>query len=304
MDARLTPPARYFPLANGRYEVKPGLSRFGTNFGNSAADRRVFQIDDQFAQYRAGKLAARVERLGKYFATHELKPAVAAVVTGFLAERLVTDYPDLFTRQGDRLRCALTDETVDAGDLDALAGQIQEDFAVLEMEGDRHWLAAIYLSFPNHWAAEEKVGHSFAEVHAPVAGMEQMNRQSEKFARVMIDATDGLVRFAWGIGTDDRLNHHPEPPPGADPVTWRGRQFERHSPRAFLRVERQTIWGFPDVGASLFTIRTYFIDVADVKRNPTECAALVSAIESMSPATLRYKGLAEWRDDLLDWLRA
>jgi hypothetical protein len=34
--------AYYFPLVHGRYEVKPRLVTFGTDFGNEAADRQVF----------------------------------------------------------------------------------------------------------------------------------------------------------------------------------------------------------------------------------------------------------------------
>lgn len=31
----------YFPLATGRYEVKPGLMPFGTDFGNGVLDQQV-----------------------------------------------------------------------------------------------------------------------------------------------------------------------------------------------------------------------------------------------------------------------
>jgi hypothetical protein len=33
-------PARYFPIEPGRYEVKPGLFKFGTDFGNGDAGAR------------------------------------------------------------------------------------------------------------------------------------------------------------------------------------------------------------------------------------------------------------------------
>jgi hypothetical protein len=60
------------------------------------------------------------------------------------------------------------------------------------------------------------------------------------------------------------------------------------------------MWGLPAVGASLFTIRTSFINCVDLL--PHERAALVSAIGSMSAESLRYKGIASYRDDLLQWL--
>jgi hypothetical protein len=276
-------PARYFPLESGRYEVKPGLFKFGADFGNGEADRHVFQFDDEFPRYHAAKLAARAERLSKYFCTHDYRPETARRIHRFIAEA------------ASRSRPASNDIPHEgpAPTLDDLALCVPEDLAVIQRDGARHWLAAIHLCFPNHWAAEDKIGRTFAEIHAPVAGIEPIQRQADRLVDAMIRATTGRVRFAWGIATDTELNHHPDNP--------RGRRFDPKQPRAYLRIERQTIWGFPDVDASLFTIRTYFEDIATL---PAERRAkVISAIESMSPAALQYKGLAASRDDLLAWLR-
>jgi hypothetical protein len=104
------------------------------------------------------------------------------------------------------------------------------------------------------------------------------------------------VRFAWGITTDAHLNHHPEG--SADAPT--RVSFDSARPAAFVRVERQTMWGFPRVGAALFTIRTHLLDCRELAR--AERADLAAAVESMTPESLAYKGLA-WKDDFLAWLR-
>jgi hypothetical protein len=180
--------------------------------------------------------------------------------------------------------------------------QVQEDLAIVSSVGTdadrRHWLSAVHLSFPNHWAAEDKIGRTFPVIHAPVAGMEQMNRQADQIVRVMLGATDGLVRFAWGVTWDDELNHHPQPPPGAV----RRPRFDPLRPAAFLRVERQTVWGFPEVGAALFTIRTYLYDVAQLGRDRGRAGQLAAALASMSDASVAYKGLAGAREALARWL--
>jgi hypothetical protein len=154
----------------------------------------------------------------------------------------------------------------------------------------------VHLCSPNHWAAEEKIGKSFAGVHEPVAGIEAINLRENEWVRTMVNAVDGLMRFAWGVSTDNELNHHPRHAAG--------RQFDRKNPTAFLRVERQTIWGFPQVGASLFTIRTTFIDCAAIRSRDDERAALISAIRSMSAESLRYKGIDAFKDDLIVWLES
>ena len=311
-------PARYFPFAGGRYRVEPGLSKFGRDFGNGAAEGHVFQFDRGFSAYRAAKLAARAERLGKYYQRQEFSPAVAGAATDFITRRLSAENPELFQRQdrGDRrtLACRLTGEVLHFDDamcltgaesvvvppyadaFDALACQVQEDLAVISTAGGRHWLSAVHLCFPNHWAAEDKVGRSFSAIHEPVAGIDPVNRRAETLVRTMTAAADGLVRFAWGVTADPRLNHHPRPPANAPPLV----EFDPGEPRAFVRVERQTMWGLGDAGASLFTIRTYILDCADL--SPPERADLTAAVESMTTESLAYKGLAPWKDALVKWL--
>jgi dimethylamine monooxygenase subunit A len=276
-----SPPARYVPFIGGRYEVVPGLFKFGRDFGNGEADRHVFQIDRRFDHYLAAKRAARAENLSRYYCSHQLADDVARRVLDFIAERL-------------RVEHANVEFDTPLQTLDDAALLVQEDLAIVSTHPGRHWLSAIHLCFPNHWAAEDKIGRDFAAVHVPVAGIEPVNRNAEMLVQLMVNATDGFVRFAWGIATDDELNHHPTRP--------RGRAFDAADPRAFVRVERQTIWGFPDVGASVFTIRTYFLDCAAIRRNHVERDALCAAIRSMTPESLDYKGMTAWRDGLLAWL--
>ena len=299
----LAPPRRIFPIENGRYEAKPGLGRF---------EGQVFQIDRQFERYRRSKECARAERLSKYFATADLTPAVERVVARFILRRLVVEHPTLFAFNGQTLISNLTGDTLRfssdaqylgsqpvaspafASGLDALASQVQEDLAIISTDGDRHWLSAVHLCAPNHWSAEAKIGRSFAAIHEPVAGIEPINSREKDWVRTMVNAVDGLQRFAWGIATDDELNHHPE--------RCSGRRFDSDDPAAFLRVERQTMWGFPAVGASLFTIRTSFIDCAEIRDRSHERDALISAIGSMSRESLRYKGIDSFAADLIGWL--
>jgi dimethylamine monooxygenase subunit A len=309
----------YFPPAVGRYEVKPGLVRFGKPLGGGEKDGHVFQLDATFPLFRANKLAARRERLDKYLRTHRFDPAVERVVSNFIVARLITEHPEHFTLNRGMLSCALTRERlhldgnfqlgrVETAEpveppyrsaLDALAMQVQEDLAVVSADSSgRHWLSALHVCAPNHWAPADKVGRTFAAIHQPVAGMEQMNRQGDDLVRMMLEATEGLVRFAWGVTWDDVLNHHPDAPPD----TGRVAAFDPGRPRAFLRVERQTIWGFPEVRAALFTIRPYLYDLAEIRRDPGRRENLSSAIKSMTAASLAYKGMAASRDALLRWL--
>jgi hypothetical protein len=276
----------------------------------------VFQFDRTFDAFRAAKLASRAQKLDRYFCTLELREDVAREVNRFIVERLAREHPEYFDKQesadGIRLNCRLTSEAltldshyrliaaesdIDPGyacALDALACQVQEDLAVVSVDEKRHWLSAAHVCLPNGWAPEEKVGRAFAAIHDPVAGMAEMNRRGGEFAEVMIGAQTGLVRFAWGVTFDDRLNHHPRMPRDA---------FDEAHPRAYLRVERQTIWGLAAVKAALFSIRTYLYDCDRLRRAPATRVPLVAALTTMTEESQAYKGLTEGMPGLMKWLQ-
>ncbi len=112
-------PARYTPYADGRYDVRPGLRRFGVDFGNGEADRQIFQFDRQFDTYRAAKQAACDTRPDDSYLTHEFDEQVALAVSQFIARHLAAEHPQWFELDDGRLQCNLTGEliAVDAGAL-------------------------------------------------------------------------------------------------------------------------------------------------------------------------------------------
>jgi hypothetical protein len=313
--------ARYFPPSSGKYEVKPGLMPLGTDFGNGAADKLAFQFDAGFAEYRKVKQAARAERLGKYYQTRDFAPEIAGVVCRFIARRLAEEHSRLFAldeRGGEAtLRCALTGETLCfdramrqvagtaadppyADPFDALAAQVQEDLAVVRRVNGNDWACAIHLCFPYRWTAEEKIGLDYVTMHLSVPGMETFRKPGMVTNMIKFGP---FTRFVWELCTDDRLNHHREPPPGTDPEVWRERPFDPQHPRLFLRVEREVLWGFPEHEAALLAVRISFRDGEEMRKEAALREPLCKTIESMSPEALRYKGLAENRDAVLTWLR-
>lgn len=318
--------ACYFPIQNGRYEVKPGMMSLDTDFGNQA-DNKLFQLDSNFDRYRQVKLAARQSCLSKYYQTFNYNNLVAKAVAQLIINRLIQEYPQYFhlVDNGEKLvfHCQLTKEILylnknfelekyESPDkitygncpalLDALATQIQSDIVVISRNEDGdNWMSAIHLCYPNHWAAEEKIGKDFAAVHTPVAGIEKINQRAKAIVNTMI-ARKPMVRFAWGLSTDTRLNHHPQPPNHIASKEWQGRNFDKENPRLFIRIERQVMWGLPEYDAAIFTIRTYFRDCREIKKDAELNNKLISAIESMTPESLIYKGLVESKDDILAWL--
>lgn len=107
------------------------------------------------------------------------------------------------------------------------------------MEDNKEWLALIHLSASNHWDAREKIGRSFTQSHQPIPHIDPISKAAPKIYE-QIQIRGPMECFAWGVATDDRLNHHPEPPPDISPEEWKGRSFDRSSPNLYARIERQT----------------------------------------------------------------
>lgn len=83
---------------------------------------------------------------------------------------------------------------------------------------------------------------------------------------------------------------------------WQGRSFDPHHPKLFARVERQTIFPVPGHSLLVFTIRTFFVDVATLpsvdKQQISQC------LDSMDEDILRYKGLMHDKSLIQDWLQS
>jgi len=319
------PVARYFPPSSGHYAIKPGFYRLGHDFGNGEADRRLFQLDRQFGHYRRAKQSARREDLDKYHCFTDAGRTLEPALNRFVIAQLCSEYPEHFHLQqtGNRqqLDCHLTgDSLAFAADgryldchhggeqhaalpyhsgLDALAMQIQEDLALVCLNGTENRLCAIHLCQPNHWAPRDKIGRDFVGVHQPVPGMERINPKAAQLLQACLQQGP-FMRFAWGIATDDRLNHHPDAPAHWAPEAWSGRDFDPADPAAWLRVERQTLYGLPQINSVLFGIRTYHYALTDLSR--TQQRRLSQALATMPVTSLRYKGLARQYHALQDWL--
>lgn len=330
LKEKLFKPAKYYPLEKGVYEVSAGLRPLNFDFGNGEVDKKAFQIDQDYQPYLANKVECRNERLTKYLAEHEsFTEEHQRVVNEWIFKTLTTEYPELFLVKNLKsgsysVDCQLTGETIIfdkdykllavsgvgapayTSTYDALCSQVQEDVAVMTMKEDgSNILEALHLCAPSHWAAEEKIGTGFAQIHAPVPGMEKLNQNNKTLIESIV-ARGPFVRFVWSFVTDTRLNHHPIAPYGKNAAEWRGRVFNSESTDSpfFIRVERQSLHPVPSIKGFIFLIRISFVDGGSIRGDETKRNQLVSALNSMSSEARKYKGVDHCFDEIVNWLKA
>lgn len=306
----------YYPFASGQYSTAPGLHKLGVDFGNGAVDQAIFQVDKDYKNFWKNKENCRQENIHKYYQRKDESSTSIQLVNRFLLHQLLNTYPQYFSQQEEHgyfrftnqltnttfcfdKQHQLTESSIYLSLMDALISQVPEDIAIWQKAGNEEYLSTIHLCSPNHWSPGEKISQPFSVVHAPVADMDTMRRRYQPMLKSLIRGGT-FVRFAWGLGTDNRLNHHPEPPPGCDAKEWEGRSFDTANPQLFVRTERQTLTGFPQAEAVLFTIRTYFTDVQQL--SAAHLKGLIYSVQSMSEESLCYKGLQKDKNLILEWL--
>lgn len=180
--------------------------------------------------------------------------------------------------------------------LHTLALALQEDLAWMEAApGEPARARLLHVCFPSGWDPAAKIGRDFAAIHAPVAEAELLRSSALALSRAL--TTQGpFVRFVWTVAPDGARSRHPADAPACAAAPW-------------FRCERQVSLPMPpgaagDAAAALFLIRLHLAPLADAAHTPGRLATLRAALDSMSPATLDYKGLAAHLDALRRWLDA
>lgn len=325
-------PTLYRPFLSGTYTVSAGLYRLGAQrlpwLEEPRAEEHTFALDRDYPRFVASKVGAHRRALHEYAGEAGLTPELREAGLTFVARTLAAESDGVMTWDGrtfrhlalgwaadldlrrgsvealDRFAAPLGDlvaAVTPVNALDFLGLNAPEDLALLARDPrtGQDWLAAAHVLSPQHWDPRDKLGRDFVAVHAPVAGSGPMNAAAPRLVDAVI--TRGpFVRFAWGVAMDDRLDHHPAAPPGADRAA--STRFDPDG--AFLRVERQTLTGFPDVHGALFTIRPYTYPLREAVAHPAHARALAAALRSMTPEQVTYKGLGTLLPDLLAWLEA
>lgn len=171
------------------------------------------------------------------------------------------------------------------GNFQQLAMQMREDLAIHCTTDKKDWLAAAHVCFPSGWYLEDKIGLSFNEVHQRIPDMRLSN--SSKLVEAMVYSTP-YERYVWKVIFEEQVNGHPKLPK---------KEFNINNPELWIRYERQTIIGFPDIKSSLFTICQYLIPEADIDK-----IALKKSLLTMEPKHREYKGISASFNDLIKYL--
>lgn len=181
------------------------------------------------------------------------------------------------------------------------AARLVADDLVLMARSDAWRVAALSLSAPTFFSAEQVIGRSLAELHAPVPTFAE--RFGKRVERIFEGLRPGLIlqRRNWTLVNTDALFT-----PRSAPIRARIGQIapESAGEALFLRVERQTLRRLPRTGAALFTIRVWRDPLGALAGDPGRLVAFARAWRTATPQFRAYKGLAAYDALVEGFLRA
>ncbi|MBW7876055.1 MAG: DUF3445 domain-containing protein [Candidatus Cloacimonetes bacterium] len=272
----------YRPWLSRRFRMEAGLSVLGRDWGMGSLDSLFFQKTPDFLHYRQTKEEGIRENLGKYYLS-DLSQAEESLFLEWVLKKA--------SNEGLALDDLHTEPLLN------FSLNISEDLSLIRISDSEAILALASIFFPNHWSPEEKFAKDFLAVHAPVPNMQKINASHLALLGAALKKDQPMVRFAWGIATDKRLNHHPTPPPGIAYEAWHGRSPSLNG-SLYARVERQVLAGVPKTDLIYFSIRTYFTDFSMMNNEDLDC--IRACILDMDEAILNYKGLSSCKDLVLE----
>ena len=263
---------------------------------------RPLDLDDwiQLGPDADGQLATKRAVLARHAGT-----AVAVLdgiedeadeVLDALVTHLVGRAPDRYGDDARALRARALEDTPSAHPLDAAGRLVPEDLVLLVERDGGLVFGGGSVCFPNRWDLRAKLGLPLAEVHAPVARLnDELGDPIERFLE-RLTPERSFWRLGWGVLDTAELY---QPLDGTAP----SRPARPGPSDVHLRVERETLRRFPRTRAVLFTIRTYLTALPALAARPADAARLAEALDALPPDVAAYKQLDELGPWVAGWLR-
>jgi hypothetical protein len=186
--------------------------------------------------------------------------------------------------------------------LEQAAMLVTEDLAIMVERNGVATFAGGVICFPNRWDLPSKLGRPMAEVHAPVARLnEQLEAPIDRFFE-RLTPERAYWRLGWGVLDTGDLYQAVDGTAASRPGEF---DIDAVGPDdVHIRVERETLRRFPATGVVLFTIRTHLTPLRTVIGDPEHAALLAEAIEALPDDVAEYKQLDALGARVIGWLQA
>ncbi|KAL1978213.1 hypothetical protein VTN31DRAFT_1072 [Thermomyces dupontii] len=305
-DIEKTKPIPYRPFRYGpKYHVTMGLRNMNWD--------EWIELDNEFPKFHANKARRIRERGAKCCKTAPEAMDGAIELLEELCSYLPARYPTLYKKTPVGIDNLYTGESFNIvqrplpeDPMMTCARLVQDDLALMfEREDGQYYLLAGAILLPGFWRLEDKFGMPLSEIHTSgnvPQYREKLERGMMNFFR-RLRPEDPVLRNNYFIQVDDQLAWSTSIGSEDDEeVSWNTAEKNRAIEHHYFRSERQSLRRLPRSGAIVFTIRTYFVPITEIVKEPYVPGRLASAIRSWGPDVSRYKGREKYEEVLLEYL--
>lgn len=290
MDLTLPPRKLHLPYESGPHRMTMGLT--------SVAEPDWIEIAADYPAQMAERKCLLRNTPEAVLACLPEGVAAARELLDLLVEHLCVRHQGWFQRNGSRIFNGLLgdDRNLEGDPLAAAGHLVQEDFCLMQRQGDAHVLVAAVLCFPARWSLAAKLGKPLLAIHSPVPGYDrQLGSPVERFFGALKPGRI-VQRLNWSVMDDPTLfqtsrRMRTDIDPAITP--------DNALTELVLRVERQTLRRLPDSGAVVFGIRTHITPLAQVAALPGEAERLAEAVRGLPHDLAGYKATYHFADALL-----
>ncbi len=241
------------------------------------------ETDDDIGRYHRHKLRQRALHGEAVYRALPESVDAQRELRDLLRDFLLRDTGGVYRQRGGDMHC-LPGEFATPLDSDeplwTSSLWVADDFVLMQALRGSYRLTAASLCCPSSWSLAEKFGCSLREIHDPIPGLHRvLTPRIDRFFE-HLRPQHPVVRYNWSLQAHDRL---------ADPPGTVHRVAEDTA--LYYRTERQSLLRLAKSRAVVFGIRVYLHPLQQLSQFRGALAALFEAIDAMSPALARYKGL-------------
>jgi hypothetical protein len=307
---------RRFPLPfpDDHYMYSVNIEPHLPGSGGSVTEH-AFDVDEHYvAECRERAIVLAAEPLRFQALPHMMSAQWDCLE--LIMESLSKDYPAYFSlsRRGNRWhwinRPLEIEQRFTFGDaatlprqpLDYVTRQAQGDFVVMDQRDGDLWIEAGMVTTAADWSLDFDMGMTFREWHGPVPLAHEL-QVFDRALKFLLNLRLGkpVRRLNWTMTVNPRLDTSPENYPawGKDRASVTA---QNAGDLVHLRVELQGLWRLPRSNAIVFGIRCYLMSMRELATVPKWARRVHRVLKNLHPALVDYKGLARYRDALVEWL--
>lgn len=177
---------------------------------------------------------------------------------------------------------------------DLLRLSVQEDLVISQVidDGGSDRMECLLVPIPVKWDPLEKIGLTFAGVHAPIPNNDRLMGAAPNLVQAIM--TKGpFVRYNWSISTS-RLCRNPaieENYRAADAILGQLDSYDEMMQGVHFRSERQTLVAFPQHNRYLFTIHTYLHPFAEVLTTRERQQTMLDVLQTVPTDVREHRGI-------------